>query len=133
MNELCDTYHVKNLINEPTCFRNPLNSSSIEVILTNKRRSFQENTVIESGLSDHHKLTITVLKQYFPKQKPAIIKYRDYKTFDHLYFWAEVNRKLTKIEHDEGYYEHFENTFTALLNEHAHIKEKYVRAKMRRL
>ena len=42
------------------------------------------------------------LQQYFPKQKPTIIKYRDYKKIDLSYFRPELNRKLTEIEHDEG-------------------------------
>ena len=33
----------------------------------------------ETGLSDLHKLTFTVLKTYFQKQKPKVIKYRSYK------------------------------------------------------
>ena len=128
MEEFCDTYNVKKLINEPTCFKNPLNPSSIDVILTNRGRSFQESKVIETGLSDHHKLTVTVLKQYFPKQKPTIIKYRDYKKFDHSHFRAELTKKLADIQYDPGNYERFESTFITLLNEHAPIKEKYVRA-----
>ena len=79
MNEFCEMYHLKNLITSPTCFKNPLNPSSIDVILTNKSRSFQNSQVIETGISDHHKLTITVLKTYFQKQSAVCIKYRDYK------------------------------------------------------
>ena len=35
MKEFCNTYNLKNLISKPTCFKNPLNPSSIDVILTN--------------------------------------------------------------------------------------------------
>ena len=128
MKVFCETYNVKNLINEPTCFKNPLNPSSIDVILTNKVRSFQESKVIETGLSDHHKLTLTVLKQYYPKQKPTIIKYRDYKKFDHQFFREELSRKLANIGQDAENFENFENAFIDLLNELAPMKEKHVRA-----
>ena len=61
MTSFCETYNLKNLIKEPTCYKNPLNPSSIDVILTNKFRSFQDSRAIETGLSDFHKMTITTL------------------------------------------------------------------------
>ena len=70
MEEFCETYNLKNLIEGPTCFKNPLNPSSIDLILTNKYRSFQNSITIETGLSDHHKMTISVMRQYFPKRGP---------------------------------------------------------------
>ena len=78
-------YNLKNLIKEPTCFKNPSNPSSIDVILSNRCKRFFSSMAIETGLSDHHKLTITSLKQYFPKQKPIIIHFRDYSNFDLFY------------------------------------------------
>ena len=62
MNEFCQTYNLKNLINEPTCFKNPLNPNTIGVILTNKVSIFSNNCTLETGLSDNQKMTITVLK-----------------------------------------------------------------------
>ena len=58
----CQIYNLKNMINEPTCFKNPLNPSSIDVILTNQTSRFSNNCTLETGISDHHKMTITVLK-----------------------------------------------------------------------
>ena len=91
MSELCDIYNLQNLITDPTCFKNPLNPSSIDLILTNKPRSFQNSQVIETGLSDHHKMTITVLRAFFQKQSPICIRYRDYKRFDKSLFHAELS------------------------------------------
>ena len=51
--EFCDVYNLKNLIDEPTCYKNP-NSLSIDVVLINRQRGFHNSTVIETGLSDHH-------------------------------------------------------------------------------
>ena len=64
LNDFCHMYNLKNLIVEPTCFKNPNNPSSIDVILTNKSRSFPNIQVIETGISDYHKMTITVLRIY---------------------------------------------------------------------
>ena len=65
--DFCDTYNLTNLIKEPTCFKNPSNPSSIDVMLTNRPNSFQNSKAVETGLSDHHKLTVSVLKVYFKK------------------------------------------------------------------
>ena len=128
MTEFCDTYNLSNLIKDPTCFKNPLNPSSIDVILTNRIRSFQYSKVIETGLSDCHMMTITVLKSFFQKQKPKMIKYRDYRKFDEFIFRSELHLKLSSLKENELNYENFENVFVGLLNIHAPMKEKYIRA-----
>ena len=79
--EFCSTYNLKSLIKDPTCYKNLLNPSTIDHILTNHPKSFCHSSTIETGLSDFYKLTVTVLKAYFKKQKPKIIKYRNYKNF----------------------------------------------------
>ena len=66
--ELCEMYNLKNLIKDTTCSKNPSNPSSTDVMLTNRPRSFLNSTTTEPGLSDHHKLTISVLKTFFQKQ-----------------------------------------------------------------
>ena len=40
MEAFCIIYNLKHLINEPTCFKNMDNPSCIDLILTNKNRSF---------------------------------------------------------------------------------------------
>ena len=67
MTEFLNMYSLKNLVSQKTCFKNPENPSCIDLILTNCSRSFQNTGVFETGLSDFHKLTFTVLKQYYPK------------------------------------------------------------------
>ena len=58
MNEFCDLYNLKNLIREPTCYKNRNNPTCIDLMLTNREKHFQNSTTIESGLSDFHKMTI---------------------------------------------------------------------------
>ena len=57
-------YSLKNLVSQKTCFKIPENPSYIDRIFRNCLRSFQNTGVFETGLSDFHKLTFTVLKQY---------------------------------------------------------------------
>ena len=124
----CHMYNLKNLISEPTCYKNPLNPSSIDVILTNKPRSFQNSQVVETGLSDHHKMTITVLRIFVKKQAPVFIKYRDYKSYDSLLFHHELSNRLSEVNPNDICYQTFENIFMNLLNKNAKVKQKYIRA-----
>ena len=64
MTEFLNMYSLKNLVSQKTCFENPENPSCIDLILTNCSWSFQNTGVFETGLTDFHKLTFTVLKQY---------------------------------------------------------------------
>ena len=52
MKYFCQTYILHNLINEPTSYKNASNPSSIDVILTDRKRSFHNSLAIETSLSD---------------------------------------------------------------------------------
>lgn len=49
MEHVCVIYHLKNLAKEPTCFKKPNKASSIDLLLTNCSRSFQDKQVVETG------------------------------------------------------------------------------------
>ena len=57
-----------------------------DLILTNKRFSFQNSCVAETGLSEFHRMILTVTKMTFQKLKPGVINYRDYKHFNNESF-----------------------------------------------
>ena len=78
LREFCQLYNLKNLVNMPTCFKNPSNPSYIDIMLTNHSRSFQNSLEIDTGLSDFHRMTVTVMKAYFPKLRPKLVNYRDF-------------------------------------------------------
>ena len=65
LKEFCDFHGMKSLIRVPTCYKNPANPTCIDLMLTNSNRSFQKSCTIEAGLSDFHKMIVTVLKIYF--------------------------------------------------------------------
>ena len=82
LNEFCQTYNLESIVNKPTCFKNPKNPSCIDLMLTNKQERFLKAKTVETGLSDFHKMVVSVFKTSFKKQKPKIVTYRDYKHFD---------------------------------------------------
>ena len=128
MTAFCDTYNLANLIKDPTCFKNPQNPSLIDLVLTNRPRRFLHSNVIETGLSDHHKLTITVMRAFFPKQSPTIITYRNFKHIDQELFRQELLDELTNLNNGAINCDIFHNVIIRVLDRHAPLKKKYLRA-----
>ena len=126
--EFCSLFNLSSLIKVPTCFKNPENPSCIDLILTNRPRSFQNSNVSELGLSDFHKLTVTVLKTSFRKKPPKIIKYRNYKHYSENSFRNELNNIMNGIEQHKLSNDDYVTLFMEVFNRHAPIKMKYVRA-----
>ena len=52
MKSFCQIYIFKNLLDKPTCYKNPANPSCVDLILTNRPRSFQNCCTFETGLTD---------------------------------------------------------------------------------
>ena len=86
MENFCNLNCLESLIQKPKYYQNPSQPTCIDLILTNQPSNFQHSEVFETNLSDFHLLTVTELKMNFQKQKPKIIAYRDYKTFDNNAF-----------------------------------------------
>ena len=72
-------------------------------------------------------MAITILKTCVPKQTPTVIKYRDYRQFNGQYFAQDLQNEIRSIT-DDTCYANFEFTFKTILNKHAPIKTKIVRA-----
>ena len=102
------------------------NPSCIDLMLTNSNMSFQNTTTVFSGLSDFHKLVLTVLKINFTKNIPKEIIYRDYKNFDSFLFNDELQYVLDKDKTKSCIM--FEELFLKVLDKHAPVKKKVVRA-----
>ena len=119
MVDFCDIYDLTNLIKVPTCYKNPANPSSIDVMLTNRPNSFQGSKAIETGLSDHHKLTISVLNVFFKKMEPVKICYRSYKNFNASDFRKDLANSLRNCDQDIMDYETFSKIFMGVLDIHA--------------
>ena len=119
---------MKNLVKQNTCFKNPDKPTCIDLMLTNCPCSFQNTDTFEIGLSDFHKPAFTVLKKYFPKQKPRVVIHRQYKNFRNDYFGIELENALLKYDFNNIDYDNFIKTFLTVLDKHAPIKKKYLRA-----
>ena len=126
--DVCDLCNVKNLIKVPTCFKNPDFPTSIDVMLTTSCRSFHNSCAIETGLSDFHKMVVTVMKSHFQKKEPKIIPYRDYNNF-----YAEEYRQytislLSSEQVTRSGFDTFMNKCKEAFDIRVPIKHKYLRS-----
>ena len=123
----CDVFGLSNLVTAKTCFTKNT-SSSIDVILTNRPRCFQNTSVFETGMSDYHGLVITVMRSHLPRLKPKVIKYRSYKKFDAKNFLSDVKvAKFDVVDDPEQAYDNLTCTFRKLVDKHAPLKTKVLR------
>ena len=76
-------------------------------------------------LSDHHKITVTVLKSYFKKKEPININYSCYTKINENLFRIELINLLRNSYVLD--YEEFKKIFMQFLNIHAPMKKKFIR------
>ena len=125
LSEFLNLYDAKCIIKEPTCYKSIDTPSCIDLFLTNNPNSFQNTKTFANGLSDFHKLVLTTLKTKFIKARPRKVTYRNYKNFDSEKFKDDLKKVLTINIKD---YESFEKKFLSILNLHAPLKKKIIRA-----
>ena len=122
MSEFLIKNDAKNLVRGKNCFKNHVNPSCIDLFITNSSLSFQNTTTFASGLSDFHKMILTVLKTTFQKVKAKEIVYRNFKQFDMNKFKNDIRETLRSVDN----YETFESKFLNVLNIHAPLKKKVI-------
>ena len=94
MKLFCETYDLRSLIKGPTCYKNPEKHSYIDLLLTNRPKSFQNSSVVETGLSNFHKMTVTVMKTTFEKLEPRVSYFRNWNEFCNEKFRTQLLTKL---------------------------------------
>ena len=127
LKDFCEMYSFKNLITEPTCYKNPNNPSSIDVILTNQVNNFYNSTVIETGLSDHHTMTLTGVKACIPKKKPVTVIFRSYKKFVEESFKNDLINNLQNFVKTMMSYDKYNEIFECFTHSCHLKKEDYTR------
>ena len=125
LSEFLYEHNSENIVKDKTCFKSLNNPSCIDLFLTNFPSSFQNTCTITTGLSDFHKMVITVTKMTFHKNPPKEIYYRDYKKFNQDIFKEELANELYECD---SCYNNFEEIFLNVLNKHAPLKKKFLRA-----
>ena len=127
LKDFLDLYRLKNLFKEPTCYKSHT-PKCIDLVLTNRNKSVQKTTTVETGLSDFHKMVVTVLKTAFPEQGLTAINYRNCKKYNENAFKSDLQHELKRIDPSDLNYGSFEAAFDRILDKHAPSKKKYAPA-----
>ena len=128
MSDFVDTFSLSNLINRKTCHKN-VSGTTIDIILTNRPNCFQKTSTFITGLSDIQKVIISCLEATLKKIPSKKIIFRDYKKIDKENFLYDLEQQMIKgkFYKDKNMYGSFSDTFQAIVNKHATLKEKIVR------
>ena len=117
--------NAKHIVKKRTCFKSLSKPSCIDLVITNSSSTFQNTKAITTGLSGFHTMVVIVLKHTFHRSTPKELVYRDSKNVDRVIFKRELEDKLNQQINE---YKHFEQVFWEILNIHAPIKKKLLRA-----
>ena len=126
--DFCEIYSYKNLIKDNTCFKNLLKPSCMDLIITNRPKSFQNSVTVETGLSDFQKMRLTVMKVFYKKQKTNIVTHWNYKHFSNEAFMVDVKNSIVQMtsENNDLEFDRFKAALDEAIQRHAPIKKRYV-------
>ena len=82
---------------------------------------------VETGLSDFHKMTLTVMKVFY---KTKYCDVRNYKHFSNEAFMLDVKNSIIQMtsENNDLEFDRFKTALDEAIQRHAPIKKRYVRA-----
>ena len=99
-------------------------------MLTNRPRSFHHTSLIETGMSDCHKLILSLFRAFFKRIPAKTIEYRHYSQFSPEAFLHEIDQELNKgmiCSSQDKQYDLFSDIFRTILDLHAPLKTKRIR------
>ena len=102
----------------------------MDLILTNKKKSIQTTTTVETGLSDFHTMVVSFVESKYEKEAPSIISYRNYKDFKLEEFRKDLRLEINKLQANKTEilnYRQFEEAFNEVIDKNAPMKKKFVR------
>ena len=122
-----NSYGLHSLNKNPTCYKHSEISSCIDLILTNKTKSFQSACALETGSSDCYRMIISVIKMHFRKL-PQVISYRGFKKFENARFMNSLQSALKSQDNESVKNPHLSfNICQKVLNHHAPRKKVHTR------
>ena len=131
LSKFCDIFDLENLINGSTCDLIRYAFTSIDVIMTNKKRSFKNSCIVATGISDYHSMVLTTMRANFERLKPLKIQYRSHKNFDENKFLQDLQKlpflNCKQIENKDATYDLFKSLFKTIVDQHAPLITKFIR------
>ena len=90
LSSILDLYSIKNVIQGPTCFKNVLNPTLLDIILTNKPLRVANVLNVSAGISDFHNLVCAATGLHKPDEVARQITYRTFKNFDEALYIKDL-------------------------------------------
>ena len=120
----CEFFLFEHCIKKSTCYKSDTPTDN-DHIITNIPKRFMKSMALETGISDHHKMIMTIFRSTFAKGKPKTFYYRCYKKFNLEQFQMELKEKLDEISNNS--FDIFLEEFKTCLDKFAPLKEKKIR------
>ena len=99
LQNFCESFLFEHLIKKATCYKGDT-LTGIDHIITNISKCFMKSLALETGISDQHKMIMTILRSTFAKGKPKTFYYRCYKKFNLEQLQMELKEKLDEISNN---------------------------------
>ena len=131
LKDICETFDLQNLVNDPTCFKNQ-KGSLIDLCLVSNPSRFKKALNLNCWLSDWHNFICVTTKLFAPHQKPSVIMYRSFKNFIDDYFICDLYHMLESLNSDKcdginTCFQTFIDCLNDIVNFHAPLKTKTIR------
>ena len=130
VSQICDLFDLRNIITQPTCFKNP-RGTLIDVILSPNCKCIQTQGVVATGLSDYHRMIYVVTKNHAPVPQRKQVTYRSFKSLNEREYINDLETApfhVGEIFNDvDDQYFYFSKMFSDITNEHIPLKTRNVK------
>ena len=131
LSDLFDVYDLKNIVTEPTCFRNVHNPSLLDPIITNTPQRLITHLNVNIAVSDCHNLVCGVTRVNAPKFVPRKIFYRSFKKFDNDKYINDLKlipfNVCSVFDDPDDQMWCYNKLITQVIDNHAPLKQKTVK------
>ena len=117
----CESFLFEHLIKKSTCYKGNTPTGT-DHIKANIPKRFMKSMALETDISDHHKMIMTIFRSTFAKGKPKTFYYRCYKKFNLEQFQMELKENLDQISNNS--FDIFLEEFRTCLHKFSPFKEK---------
>ena len=96
LQNFCEYFLLEHLVKKPTCYKGDT-PTGIDHIITNIPKRFMKSMTLETSISDHHKMIMSIFRSTFAKGKHKTFYYCCYKKFNLEQFQMVLKKNQMKF------------------------------------